>query len=78
MSFLRPINEDGWIVPREGTKSKMIYDLLRVGMKATAIHRFMPEGTSLGTIRVLICKIRHPRPLYKDRPRYAGVATPSH
>ena len=72
----RPIDENGWMVPRDGTKSKLIYGLARAGLKATAMQKFMPEGTSLGTIRVLLCKIKHPKPQFRDRQRFASVSFP--
>lgn len=57
---MRPIDENGWLVPKDGTKARLIYGLAKAGLKATAIQPFLADGTTLGCIRVHISRIRNP------------------
>lgn len=51
-------NELGWRVPRNGTKSHLIYQFLYDGLSSSQIHALM--GGSYSSVGVLIFKIKHP------------------
>lgn len=53
-------DEDGWRIPRPGTKSRGIYDLARDGVKPQIIAKML--NMSPGTVRVLLCHMRNPGP----------------
>jgi hypothetical protein len=55
---MRPRDERGWRVPREGTTSRRIYDLLVQGKKGVAIAEI--TGCDVDKVHVLTFKIRHP------------------
>lgn len=58
----RPLRNDrderGWRVPRAGTRSRAIYDMLILGHTPAYIHSVI--GGNLVAVRVLIWKIRNP------------------
>lgn len=53
-----PIDENGWRIPKEGTRSAIIYEAYRNGISPTKIAENL--GISVGAVRVLAWKIRHP------------------
>jgi hypothetical protein len=53
-----------------------VYGLMKAGLKATAMLPFMPEGTTVETIRVLACKIKNPMLRPKNRPLYTSPYSP--
>lgn len=55
----RPRDANGFMVPLEGTKSRVIYELLRRGLRTREIIE--ATGYSPGSTKVLIHKIRNPR-----------------
>lgn len=66
-------NTKGWRIPREGTRSHQIYQLMLAGNGPSVIQRTI--GGSGGSIRVLMHKIRHAPEPYRNgmptgRPRY--------
>jgi hypothetical protein len=60
-----PRNELGWRVPRDGTKSHLIYQFLYDGLSTAQIHALM--GGSYSSVGVLIFKIKHPDVRYGHR-----------
>lgn len=56
---MRPRNELGWRVPRNGTKSNLIYQFLYDGLNTGQIHALI--GGSYKSVRVLIYKIKNPK-----------------
>lgn len=53
-----PRDENGWRIPRPGTRSRTIYDMLRRGYTPGEIHRRL--GGAYGTLSFSIWRIRHP------------------
>lgn len=53
-------NELGWRVPRDGTKSHLIYQFLYDGLSTSQIHALMDGKCSYSSVGVLIFKIKHP------------------
>lgn len=54
-------NEQGWCIPRHGTKSEQIYDLLMAGFSSEEIINLMKDDYySKIVISVLIYNIKHP------------------
>jgi hypothetical protein len=51
-------DERGWRIPRPGTRSRRIYDLLCEGLSTGKIHSIV--GGSYATTGFLIWKIKHP------------------
>ena len=50
-------DEHGWRIPRQGTRSRLIYARMCGGFTAREIHEEI--GGSYGAIRVLMHKIKH-------------------
>lgn len=55
---LQPRDDNGWRIPREGTKSAEIYRLAREGKKASVIATEL--GMNRLTVGVLLFKMRNP------------------
>lgn len=55
---LQPRNDNGWRIPRVGTKSHDIYRLARQGKKPRAIAAEL--NISNGVVRVSLFRIRNP------------------
>lgn len=56
-----PRDERGWIIPREGTKSRHIYELLLLGYKSGEIIRLYRCSTKAeSSIRVLVFNVKNP------------------
>jgi hypothetical protein len=58
MTLHRPRDSRGWRIPREGTHSRRIYDLLITGKGRKEIYEEIK--TNYTTIGVLIWRIKHP------------------
>ena len=61
-------DQDGWRIPRDGSKSRRIYDLLLEGCSHRQIQQEV--GGSLNCIRVLIYYMRHPEKHNEDVTRW--------
>jgi hypothetical protein len=60
MAKYRSLDDDGWLVPRPGTKSRAIYELAKFErMRPRQIAQQL--GTSSNVVRVLLFNLRHPR-----------------
>jgi hypothetical protein len=72
--YIRPIDERGWLVPREGTKFREVYGLMIHGMESWEISKVFPT-TNANTIRQMIHRIKNPKPLRlrKQRARWIMV-----
>jgi len=55
-----PRDERGWRIPREGTKSHHLYQLLILGYSAAEICNLYHEDYNTSSIKVLIHNIRRP------------------
>lgn len=51
----------GWRIPRAGTVSRKIYDLMQKGFQQGDIHSKLSRSMSKSTLGVLMWKIRHPK-----------------
>lgn len=56
---MNPRDERGWRVPRKGTKSEQIYDLMMADFKTKEIADLFQENRN--TIGILIWRIKHPK-----------------
>ena len=54
----RPRDKDGWLVPKRGTLSRAVYNLMAIGMGARDTAEAL--GKPYGTIRVLRNHIKYP------------------
>jgi hypothetical protein len=52
----RPRDERGWIIPKPGTRTRQIYDLLIEGKTSSEIRAII--GGSVNSVGVLVHKIR--------------------
>jgi hypothetical protein len=57
---MNPIDANGWMVPKRGTKAREVYALMTYGLKPRQIMKHLP-GTSINCIRVMAWKIRKPK-----------------
>lgn len=64
LSCLR--DERGWLIPTEGTKSRICYDMLVQNRKVLTISKAI--GASLPCTHQMIYRIKHPD-IVKDRQR---------
>jgi transposase-like protein len=51
-------DKNGWRVPLEGTVSRYIYDLIKVGKKPRQIAEILDHN--INSVRVLIHRFKHP------------------
>ena len=58
LNALRPRDKDGWLVPKRGTLSRTVYNLMAIGMGAAEIAAAL--GTSYHTARSLKNHIKYP------------------
>lgn len=58
MAASLPRNAMGWREPRQGTKSRRVYDLLLKGYSTDCI--LSRVGGTRNTLKVIIWKIKHP------------------
>ena len=72
--YIRPIDERGWLVPREGTKFREVYGLMIHGMGSGEIAKVFPT-TNPNVIRQMVFRIKNPGPLpsHKHRARWIMV-----
>ena len=52
-------NEQGWLIPKEGTKSWIVYNLMMNGFKARDIADLI-QAERIATIRVMCSQIKNP------------------
>lgn len=73
---IRPIDERGWIVPREGTKFREVYSLMINGLGSGDIANVFPL-TSPNVIRQMVHRIKNPRrlPSHKHRAKWIMITT---
>jgi hypothetical protein len=55
----QPRDFEGWRIPREGTVSRRIYEMAVDGLSPREMAEELPD-TPVGSIRVLLWKIRRP------------------
>lgn len=53
-------DECGWRIPRKGSKSEQIYDLLIAGFRTKEIYNLFQQDRNNSSIGVLISRIRQP------------------
>lgn len=73
---IRPIDERGWIVPREGTKFREVYSLMINGLDSGDIAKVFPL-TSPNVIRQMVFRIKNPPmpKMHKRRPKWIMITT---
>lgn len=52
-------DQEGWRVPRDGTSSRVIYDLAKSGRSAAEIRQKLPS-LSRASINVMLCHMKNP------------------
>ena len=56
---MRPIDERGWLVPRQGTKFREVYALMINGFGSREITKLMPDLKS-NHVRQIVFRIKNP------------------
>lgn len=62
-------NEYGWLIPREGNKSWVVYSLMMNGFSAAEIAELL-QAERVATIRVMCSQIKNPKSKNASQLRY--------